>query len=161
MTHDIETQLLALRPTGQTSLARKILAIPHRRRQRRRDLFVGLTGLLTGIAATVLVMLSLPAEKIEVPVVQYVVVNAVPDNEPDTVVSAKAETPAKEEYVHVSRLTGYAEPIDLDAWIARYEKLLRHRPAVAYQLVVFAPVSMPGGVSPLEYRNKLLAEFGG
>jgi hypothetical protein len=152
MTHDIERQLSTLKPAGHPELAQKILAIPHRRRQRRRDCFVGLTGLLTGIAATVLVMLSLQTA----------------DGRRQTAANDLAGTPVlatAEERLRFSRperietATDGLDPIDIDAWNARYEILLRHRPTLAYQPVVYAPVSMPGGVSPLEYRNRLLEEY--
>jgi hypothetical protein len=177
--NDIETQLATLKPAGQSELARKILEIPHRRRQRRRDLFVGLTGLLTGIAATVLVMLSLQTadgvrqtadgrrqtaanDLAGTPVLETAVLETVDVKERHSRVGGNLD---ERRYSLDSRFRGNdregwndREP-DIDAWIARYEILLRHRPTLAYQPVVYAPVSMPGGVSPLEYRNKLLEGY--
>jgi hypothetical protein len=158
-TQNIERQLSALQPAGQSELAKKILAIPHRRRQRRRDCVVGFAGLLTGVAATVLVMIHLPVEKIEVPVVQYI---AVENTQPPRHFAAQNVPPPREGNFR-NALAGQAdaEPIDLDVWIARYEKLLRNRRETASQAIVITPVVMPGGVSPLEYRNNLLRELGG
>jgi hypothetical protein len=180
----IEQQLALLKPTTQPALARRILRIPHRRRQRRRDCLVGFAGLLTGIVATVLVMIHLPVEKIEVPGVQYVVVNHQPCEV--SVIPAQAGIQTND-VRHVlldsdfrrndgrldsgfrrndnlgwleSRSDIVADPLDLDAWFARYEKLLRHRREVASQTVV-TPLILQDGVSPLEYRNKLLEELGG
>ena len=165
----IEQQLSALKPSGQTELARRILAIPQRKRQRRRDCFVGLAGLLTGIAATLLAVIFLPGRAIEVPAA------SVSHMETHTELEAGSVTECSDRIVPEYRLKNpvapaiaYApgfhldsDPIDLDAWIVRYEKLLKNRPAVVYKPVVYTPVSLPGGVSPLEYRNRLLEEFGG
>jgi hypothetical protein len=158
-TNNIENRLAALKPAGQSTLARRILAIPHRRRQRRRDCLVGLAGLLTGITATVLVMMYLPARTVEVPVVEFVV-------KQEPVIPAQAGN--QTEYVAPARLDSRlcgndatTDPFDLDAWIVRYEKLLRNRQITAKPSFVDVPVVMPGGISPLEYRNRLLEECRG
>jgi hypothetical protein len=140
MKHDIESQLSTLKPTGQSDLARRILAISHRKRQRRRDCFVGLTGLLTGIAATVLVMFSLA------------------ENGRHSRESGNLD--ARYEYNSLDPcLRRGDEEIDLDVWIARYEKLLRHRRETTTYSVMTTPTVMPNGMSPLEYRNMLLQEI--
>jgi len=232
--NDIEQQLLTLKPAGQSDLARKILTISHRKRQRRRDCVVGLAGLLTGIAATLLVAIGLPGKVIEVPVVQYVEVNNVPPkdcNSPHLIsphISHVRTYPPVETYPSMGEGTrkvpspsggglgsvrrqvfqntvipaqagiqmgdinpvfldprlrgsdGKIERVDglglgwgqtlptspdpLDAWFARYEKLLRHHRETAGRFVVVlpkTPTTLPDGVSPLEYRKKLLEEFGG
>jgi len=184
--YDIETQLAALKPTGQTPLARRILDIPHRRRQRHRDCFVGLGGLLTGIAATVLVMVATQtadgrrqtaAEYLAgTPVAQEVAINQnllspvgerVRGETGDTARSPHPSPfPEGEGTLVTPRPAGegnYTDPLDLDAWIARYEKLLRHRQLVSrtvYTLPVTMPV-LPDRMSPLEYRDRLLLELGG
>ena len=171
--YDIETQLAALKPTGQTPLARRILDVSSRRRQRRRDCFVGLGGLLTGIAATVLVMVFPFAETMEpMPVVVYVpVVQEVVFSEPvaapkiDFAQRHEGHKEMKNSFVSFVPLceTNTTDPLDLDVWIARYEKLLRHRQLVSrtvYTLPVTMPV-LPDRMSPLEYRDRLLLELGG
>jgi len=167
MTNTIESQLAALKPTSRPALARRILEIPYRRRQRRRDCFVGFGGLLTGIAVTVLVMLLPLAETVEpIPVVVYVPVVQ------EVVVSQKPLSHLGSEEGTQNRLlrafvplceTNTPDPLDLDVWIARYERLLRHRQVTSrtvYVPPVTAPV-LPDGMSPLEYRQTLLTELGG
>jgi len=184
----IESQLAALRPTTHPALARRILDIPHRRRQRRRDCFVGLGGLLTGIAATVLVMLFVHGGTEEsAPLVAQGVPPSAPlypspireegreTGEPsvllraqNTVIPAQAGIQTNDENAvsldpRLRGGDGTPDPLDLDAWIARYERLLRHR-QVASRTVFAPPATMPilpGGMSPLEYRQTLLAELGG
>jgi hypothetical protein len=149
--HDIESQLAALKPTRQPELARRILDIPHRRWQRRRDCFVGLAGLLTGIAATVVVMVSFAAKVEPVYVVQIVERQQTADGR-----QQQNDEPAKVPVVIVKNV----EPIDLDAMIAQYEKMLRHRQEWASKQIAVTPrvVSVSsGGVS----RDELMKEFGG
>ena len=165
--NNIEKQLSALKPAGQSDLARRILAVPQRRRQRRRDCLVGLGGLLTGIAATLLVVLALPDE----------------DKGTQTAVQLNTVLPAEvspsDVFTPPSRLSPALPPggrqptlnavetnfahydsIDLDELIARYEMLLKNRPAVLDKPAVYTPVSFPGGIPPLEYRKQLLKEIG-
>ena len=176
----IENQLSTLKPATQAALARRILDVSSRRRQcrqqRRRDCFVGLTGLLTGIAATVLVMMF-PFTATEpttvyvyVPVVQEVAGNQNPhiiDHHP--VIdrhSREGGNPDERADSTARRSVATFEPdsLDLDVWIARYEKLFRHRLEVASRTVYVPPITAPvlsDGISPWEWRSKLLTELGG
>ena len=161
----IEQQLSALQPARQTALAWRILAISQRRRQRRRDCVVGIAGLLTGIAATLLVVMTLPGRMIEVPVVQieYIQTHERGGVSPP-VADALAQTHREANAAPLVRYDADYAPIDLDALIARYEKLLRHRSETASRFATVTPKipsTMPGGVSPLEYRKKLLEKLGG
>jgi len=194
MTHDIESQLAALKPTGQPTLARRILDIPHRKRQRRRDCFVALGGLLTGIVATVLVMMfSHGGTEESAPLIAQGVPPSAPLNfsptreegreTEETSVLLRAQNPVIPAHPVIPAKAGIqtndkrlavldprlcvdgdiADPLDLDVWIARYEKLLRHR-QMASRTVYIPPVTppvLPDGMSPLEYRQTLLTELGG
>jgi hypothetical protein len=163
MTYDIENQLLTLKPAGQTNLARRILETQYRRRQRHRDCFVALGGLLTGIAATLLVVVMVLPDQGQGRYPTAVAgTSATAGMSPiEDVYPAPQSTTAD---VAVRQSATYTEyrlnDIDLDAMFARYEKLLRNRPIVAHKPVVYTPVLMPGGVSPMEYRQKLLDELG-
>jgi len=172
-----EHKLSALQPARQTELARRILEIPQRRRQRRRDCVVGVAGLLTGIAATLLVVMGLPGvidNRIsavqEVPNSFHAQRHEGHKEEAETktlcplcLCEKQNESYVKQE-VPAPRFHAVYEPdpIDLDALIARYEKLLRHRRDAANRFVVVTPIlpaTMPDGVSPWEYRKKLLEEY--
>jgi len=158
----IEHQLSALQPAKQTELARRILEIPQRRRQRRRDCVVALGGLLSGIAATLLVVITLPARIIEVPVVQieYIQTHERGGVSPP-VADVLVQTHRGANAAPLVRYDADYDFIDLDALIARYEKLLRHRSETANRFVVVTPkipTTTPDGVSPWEYRKKLLEE---
>jgi len=174
--NDIEQQLLILKPVGQPDLARKILAIPHRKRQRRRDCFFAFGGLLTGIAATVLVMVATQTAAEYLAGTTDVLEVAVNQN-PHAIDRHSREGGNLDVNVNINplapRLRGgddirwgdvVADPIDLDAWIARYDKLFRHRREAASVSITVKPIAvpmLPDGMSPLEYRGKLLAELGG
>jgi len=179
----IEQQLSALQPARQTELARRILEIPRRRRQRRRDCVVGLAGLLTGIATTLLVVMLLHgtsegnladssfADKGSQPTAGRLSAVLRTEIPPDDVVAAPSRLPptlppgGRQPTLNTieTNIAG-PDPIDLDALIARYEKLLRNRRETANRFVVTTPIlpsTMPDGVSPWEYRKKLLEELGG
>jgi hypothetical protein len=158
--NDLELKLPTLLPAKQPELTRRILAVSHRKRQRRRDCFVGLGGLLTGIAATLLLVVFLPGT-----VPQWHNANAPPPVEEhfaqqnDGVVASVAtlepDHPAATQ--HPSK-GGELDSPNIDMLLARYEKLLRNRPA-AYKPVVYISNALPEGVNPLEYRNRLLSEL--
>ena len=192
----IENQLSTLKPATQAALARRILDVSSRRRQcrqqRRRDCFVGLTGLLTGIAATVLVMMF-PFTATEpttvyvyVPVVQEVAGNQNPHiidhhpvidrhsregGNPDERIASLAprlrggdQSAVADSTARRSVATFDPDSLDLDVWIARYEKLLRHRLEVASRTVYVPPIAtptLPDGMSPWEYRRRLLEGIDG
>ena len=170
--NDIEHQLVMLQPAHQPELARQILATSYRRRQRRRDCFVGLAGLLTGIAATVLVM-TFPFAQVEsIPVVYEppraggVSPPVVAPNESSVVQTGGLRPPLLRNETPVrSEMFLREEMFDLDVWIARYEKLLQNRRESAHQSVIIVPPRsvpvLPDGMSPLEYQEKLLREFVG
>ena len=170
---NIEHHLSTLKPANQPELARRILAIPAHRRQRRRDCVFGFGGLLTGIAATLLVVMWLPSATVEVAMVQYVVVDDQPNEvarHSDVFAVIPAEAGIQTNDSQPAPLdsgfrrnddAGY-NPIDLDEWIARYERLLRHRHETASRTTFVRPRTMTvsfNGVSPLEYRNKLMQEI--
>ena len=168
----IEQQLSALQPARQTELTRRILEIPQRRRQRRRDYVVGVAGLLTGIAATLLVVMTLPGKIVEVPVVFVSHTEAHAELEAGSVTECsdriapeyRLKNPVAPAIAYAPGFHSDPDPIDLDALIARYEKLLRHRREAANRFVVVTPKTpstMSDGVSPWEYRKKLLEELGG
>ena len=155
--------LSTLQPTSQPELARRLLDISYRRRQRQRDCFAGLAGLLTGIAATLLVMVCLFGAQVQrnfTPTVYNVPSPQRGEGRESGRIDQRMQSPFPEgEGTYLRR--AYTQPLDIDEWIARYEKLLRHRPAVVYKPVVYMPAALPEGVSPLEYRNRLLEDFDG
>lgn len=154
MTHDIELQLSALKPAAQGELARRILDASHCRQQRRRDCFVGLVGLLTGIAATVLVMVCLQSADNS---------RQTADGRQQMADSRQQTTGGRQQTAVGGRQTAAEnlDPTELDLVIARYEKLLRNRPKPVNLMFNVTPAVLPSGMSLLEYRNKLLQEFGG
>ena len=155
---DIEHQLSTLKPLGQARLAHRILQSSLHRRQRRRDCVFGFGGLLTGIAATLLVMVFISAPNVEV-AHTYEHSDVSPTVDIDQ--SDRVETLAERREVPALPLVRDYEPIDLDEWIARYERLLRHRREIASRNV--APrrniLVSPDGINPLEYRNRLMLEI--
>ena len=156
----IEHQLTALKPVGQSDLARRILEIPQRKRQRQRDCVVGLAGLFTGIAATVAVVAFLPGRVVEVPVIPAIsVIPATAGIQTSGLQPVSLDSGFHRNDRKYGNNDTVPDPLDLNEWIARYEKLLRYRPAAAYKPVVYTSVALPGGASPQEYRNKLLEEY--
>ncbi|MCL2005065.1 MAG: hypothetical protein FWG73_02765 [Planctomycetaceae bacterium] len=161
----IEHKLSALKPVGQPELARRILDTHHRRRQRRRDCFVAFAGLLTGIAATLVVVLSLPGKVVEVSSVQYVFINEQPNDRAGHASASRnpdASTPSVPLDFGVRRNDDMnPDSIDIEAWIARYERLFRHRRETASRFVVIPqkPPILPEGVSLWEYRQSLLEKL--
>ena len=165
---NIEHQLTTLKPARQPELARKILAHeilqgPHRRRQRRRDCFVALGGLLTGIAATLLVVVCLPVDKGRQPTAVAVACGTPHSSPTELVPTAPSRLsptlPPGGRQPTFNTVDTNDETIDLDAWLARYEKLLRNRPVMAYKPTVYTRVVTPSDVNPMEYRNRLMEEI--
>ena len=162
---DIEHHLSTLKPANQAELARRILAIPAQRRQRRRDCVFGFGGLLTGIVATLMVVMWLPSATVEVAVVQYVEdaqERAIVSPQLDIDESAWEESLAEHQGANSPPLLRDTAPIDLDEWIVRYEGLFRHRYETASRTTFVRPRTISvsfNGDSPLEYRNRLMQEI--
>jgi hypothetical protein len=111
--NDIETLLSKLRPAPQDELAEKILDVPRRIRQRRRDSLVALGGALFGTAATFLLMTVLSAPNVEIREVIREVLVEVPQK----------KTEVDVEYVPVKYTD--VKPLDLDEMLAKQEEMAK------------------------------------